>query len=528
MKNLLLLVVVFSVGLVAGGFLLGGVIAKQDKSTGSETDEPQPLYWVAPMDKNYRRDGPGLSPMGMDLVPVYEEDVSGGDDNSIKISAAVENNLGVNVSRVTKEKLTMPVDTVATVAFDESLISHEHSRVEGWIEGLGVAASGDRVSKGQTLYELYSPALVSAQEEYLAAVRSGNRNIIKASASRLYALGLTPTHVKTLAKRGHAKRTISVLAKNDGIVLALNVRKGMYIKPATEILSLASLDSVWVMGEVFERQANLVAQGQAVEVEIASMPGRRWRGFVNYLSPQLDKNTRTLAIRVRLANQDHALKPNMLAKLSVLGEASEETLSIPAQALIKAEHHQRVVKSLGEGRYQSVMVVAGLEGERRRDTEAGQVIERRIQILKGLNEGESVVTAAQFLIDSESNIDAELLRMEAPGNRAEPVESSNRVMTSGKIHKVSDVMGIVNITHEAIPAWDWPIMTMDFSIAETLELSDFKAGESIQFELEKTASGDFQITAIGDEIAPTTDEAMHHEMDHSAMDEHPMHKGESE
>lgn len=499
MKNLILFVVIFALGLFAGQQFLGGGMATMTGESG-DSDEKKPLYWAAPMDKNYRRDGPGLSPMGMDLVPVYEEDVSGGDDNSIKISPVVENNLGVKVAYVTSDKLVMPINTVGTVQFDESRITHVHSRVEGWIERLGVAASGDRVSKGQTLFELYSPALVSAQEEYLAAKRSGNKNLIKASTSRLYALGITPEQVRELAKRRKVEQTISVIAKNDGIVIDLNVRKGMYIKPATEVMSFGSLDSVWVLGEVFERQAYLVQQGQSVEASLGAVPGKTWQGNVNYIYPELDANTRTLSVRIRLSNDDHALKPNMLMDLNILSEADGEPLSIPRQALIKAGHHNRVVKPLGDGRYQSVLVEVGYEGESRTEAQHGLVTENRVQVLKGLKEGDLVVTSAQFLIDSESNIDADLLRMEDPMTPEPLKEPSNKVVTSGKVEGVMEAMGMVNITHDPIPEWDWPTMKMDFPIGESVAMSDFKSGETIQFELEKTGDWEYVITAVGDDI----------------------------
>ena len=205
-KSLLVMTIVFGLGLFVGKTLL--VKDNGADAGATENGEKQPLYWVAPMDKNYRRDGPGKSPMGMDLVPVYEEDNGGSDDNTVTISPVVENNLGVKVSKVQNKALTIPINTVGTVQYDESRITHIHSRVEGWIERLGVAASGDRVTKGQTLFELYSPALVSAQEEYLAAARSGNKNLINASASRLFALGITPEQVNALRKRKKVEQTI--------------------------------------------------------------------------------------------------------------------------------------------------------------------------------------------------------------------------------------------------------------------------------------------------------------------------------
>lgn len=496
--NIIIVVIVFGLGLLAGRSFLSGVSSGTENAGASV--EKKPLYWVAPMDKNYRRDGPGLSPMGMDLVPVYQEDVSAGDDNSILISPAVENNLGVKAATVVTDKLLMPIETVGTVQFDESRIRHVHSRVEGWIERLGVAASGDKVARGQTLYELYSPALVSAQEEYLVALRSGNKSLIKASTSRLNALGITPKQVKALGKRGKVEQTIRVEAEQDGVVIALNVRQGMYIQPAMEVMSIGSLDSVWVLGEVFERQAYLVDPGQQVEATLSAMPGNIWSGYINYIYPELDAKTRTLSVRIRLPNENHALKPNMLMDLNILVEADQETLNVPRQALIKAGHHNRVVKALGEGRYQSVLVEAGLEGQIRSQDEHSMKWEERVQILKGLNEGDRVVTSAQFLIDSESNVDADLRRMEAPAETDSAEDSAKRVISSGTVHKVMADMGMVSITHEPIPEWDWPRMKMDFQVAESVALDALKSGETVRFELEKTGDWDYLLTAVGDDV----------------------------
>jgi len=478
------------------GVVLGGFLSKQfnvlDDSTMSESiSKTTPLYWVAPMDKNYRRDGPGQSPMGMDLVPVYEED-NAGDEGSVEISPVVENNLGVKTGLVKKSHLIMPVETVGMVQFNESKISHIHSRVDGWIEVLNVSAAGDPVKKGQTLYELYSPSLVNAQEEYLAALRSGNKNLISASKSRLFSLGLDEKQTARLERRRKVDQRVKISAEQDGVIIDLNVRQGMHIKPSTEVLSIGSLDSVWVLGEIFERQSYLVDQGQNVEIELNAMPGKTWKGSLNYIYPQLDPKTRTLSIRVLIENSDHFLKPNMLANMRVLSEAQEETLSIPKQALIKAGRHSRVVKSLGGGKYKSVLVEVGFEGV------IDGEIEQRIQVLKGLTKDDKVVTSAQFLIDSESNIDAELARLEKEGE-VEEKPSTNTVHTIGKVNKVMAEMKMINLTHEPIPEWDWPTMKMDFQVANTVDLSLIKTGETLQFEIKKTGDWDYLIVAIGSE-----------------------------
>lgn len=509
MKYLILGILVFFAGLFVGRQWLS-VSESTQVDTGEQ--EKKPLYWVAPMDKNYRRDGPGKSPMGMDLVPVYEEDAAAGDDNGITISPFVENNLGVKVASVTSEKLLMPINTIGVVEFDESRITHVHSRVEGWIERLGIASSGDRVSQGQILYELYSPALVSAQEEYLAAVRSGSQHLIRASRSRLLALGLTSEHVSELAKRGRVEQTIQVRAERDGIVIDLNVRDGMFIQPATEVLSFGSLDSVWLIAEVFERQAAMLSEGMSVSASLTAQPGREWNANVNYVYPELDASTRTLKARVRLPNQDGLLKPKMLMQVAMLAEAKQETLSVPRSALIKAENHARVVKALGDGRYQSVLVEAGMEGLAS-VSEDSELSERRVQILDGLEEGDEIVVSAQFLIDSESNIGEELLRMQKQDKSSTQTSSAVRVMTRGKVEKLMPEMGLVSITHEPIPEWEWPSMKMDFPLGPEISMDRFTPGETIQFELEKTGDWEYLITQAGDKASAGN----MNEMDHAAL-----------
>jgi Cu(I)/Ag(I) efflux system membrane fusion protein len=487
MKKLIIIIFVFLLGGALGskyGAFLGEMMAADgDKNAvgAAESIEDTPLYWVAPMDKSYRRDAPGQSPMGMNLVPVYDEG-SAGEEGTVKISPVVENNLGVKTGRVKKAQLTMPVETVGTVQFDESKISHVHSRVEGWIEVLNVSAAGDPVKKGQTLYELYSPALVSAQEEFLAALRSGNKNLIRASKSRLFSLGLDERHAKRLKQRGKVDQRVKVLAEQDGVIIDLKVRRGMHIKPSTEVLSIGSLDSVWVLGEVFERQSYLVKRGQTVEIELNAMPGKTWKGSLNYIYPQLDPKTRTLSIRVRIANADHFLKPNMLANLRVLSIAKEATLTIPKQALIKAGPYSRVVKALGEGKYKSVLVEAGFEGV----VDGGG--EQLIQILSGLAEGDSVVTSAQFLIDSESNIDAELARMshlsaEAVNTIEKEHLGSKTIKSRGMIESIMPELRKVNLTHEPIPELAWPAMKMDFFVSDTVDLDSVAKGDDISFDL---------------------------------------------
>lgn len=489
-------IIVFLVGGFFGGYLGVNSAYLQslvEKDVGYESDpykkgsEKEPLYWVAPMDKNYRREGPGLSPMGMELVPVYADENSG-NEQLVQITAAVENNLGVKTSVVSRSKLFQPINTVGTVQFDESDIHHVHSRVEGWIEVLHVSSVGDRVEKGQILFELYSPELVNAQEEYLAALRSGNKNLIRASNARLLSLGVEKKQIERLEQKRTVDQHIKVIASKDGVVTDMMVRQGMFIKPSTEIVSIGSLDRVWIIGEVFERQAYLVKEGQEVEVAFNAFPDRTWVANVDYLYPELNPTTRTMQVRISLANPNKDLKPNMFANLSIKAYAQSETLNIPVQALIKAKRHQRVVKALGDGQFKSVLVKSGLTGI---DATTAQPM---VQILDGLNVNDKVVSSAQFLIDSESNIHAELVRMDTHSQSEKSALES--VMGMGVLNDIMLGHNMLTITHDPIPEWDWPKMTMNFDVDASLNLSALTQGEEICFTLLKQQNGSILITEL--------------------------------
>ena len=365
-------------------------------------DERDILYWVAPMDANYRRDKPGKSPMGMKLVPVYASDA--GDGNSVTIAPEVVQNLGIRTATAERSRLWRGIDTVGYVDYDESKVSHIHLRTEGWIEHLVAHSEGERVRKGEKLLELYSPDLVNAQEEFVQALVSGNKGLIRASRERLIALGIPMNQVKQLEKNRKVKQTISIYSPQDGVVSKLMVRHGMYVTPKNQVMSLADLSSVWLLAEVYERQADWVKVGQPAEVSTAFLPGRSWKGKVEYIYPSLDAKTRTLKVRLRFDNPDEILKPNMYTNVKIFGGPKDDAIVIPVEALIRTGREQRVVISLGDGRFESRTVTAGIE--------SGDWVE----ILEGIIPGDIVVTSGQFLIDSEASLKASMTRMSSPDN----------------------------------------------------------------------------------------------------------------
>ena len=390
--------------------LIGGWLAA-DYFTGQQMGEPaaeesalehakkhlDPNY-VCPMHPQIVRGEPGSCPIcGMDLVPV-EQDESGGAE--VTISPAVINNMGVRTAKVERDKLWRRIDTVATVDFDQSKMSHVHLRTDGWLEKLSVRSEGERVKKGDRLFDVYSPTLVNAMEEYVQAIASSNRRLVDASRDRLQSLGIADAQIDRLQQTRNVPQTVSVYAPQDGVVSMLNVREGMYVKPATEVMRLADLSSVWILAEVFETQADWVELGQPADVSLSYLPGKTWEGKVEYIYPSLDPKTRTLKVRLKFENPSEELKPNMYAHVSIYGGAKQAVLNIPRAALIRTGQQQRVIMALGDGRFAPRKVKAGME--------TGDWVE----IVEGLEEGETVVTSGQFLIDSEASLKASLMRMQ--------------------------------------------------------------------------------------------------------------------
>jgi len=479
-----------------GGYSkLAGLISPTSDSGKNDTagGEKKPLYWVAPMDPAYKRDKPGKSPMGMDLIPVYDEGGSDSDTGpgTIKISPEVVNNLGVRTALAERRQLHSKIQTVGYVGYDEDQLVHIHPRVEGWIERLYVKASGDPVKKRQPLYSIYSPQLVNAQEELVIALDRKTPRLIRAAENRLAALRVPSSVIKLLRKTREVEQTITFYAPQSGVVDNLNIRQGFFVKPASTIMSIGTLDEIWVEAEVFERQASQVAVGLSVTMTLDYLPGREWRGIVNYIYPTLNNKTRTLRVRLRFNNKDHFLKPNMFAQVVIHSEATDTAILVPKEAVIRTGSVNRVVLALGDGHFKSINVRVG-----RFDSSSAE-------ILSGLNEGDLVVTSAQFLIDSESSKTSDFKRM-----YHEKSQVPESVRVAATINSLMVEHQMVNVSHQPVSAWDWPEMTMDFSVAKSVDLSPFKPGMTVNIEITKTGDQQFQITNISPPSDRTDDDSL--------------------
>jgi Cu(I)/Ag(I) efflux system membrane fusion protein len=397
MKNKLVPAVTF-IAAIAIGVLLGQWWNGDSATVSPSNGEREVLYWVAPMDPDYRRDEPGKSPMGMDLVPVYADEVDR-EVGVVKIDPTVVNNLGVRTEPAERGPLSRRIETVAYVVYDEDTMQHVHTRVEGWIENLAARATGDTVEEGQLLFELYSPTLVNAQQEYLAALRSNNSALRNASRERLSALGVSAGEIERLEQERTGRQRVRVYAQTDGVIDHLGAREGMYVTPATEVMAVANPGKIWVIAEVLERQAHWVEPGQAATVRLDNAPGRTWQGTVDYVYPELDPVARTLRVRLRFDNADGVFRPNMFASVTILGESTADLVHVPREAVIRGGSVDRVVVALGQGRFRAQPVKIGIE--------SGD----RVAILDGVAAGDTIVVSAQFLIDSEANIEAALSKL---------------------------------------------------------------------------------------------------------------------
>ncbi len=398
-------------GLLSSLFIAGCGSEPPPPSESFETalaDSPQdharkhldPRY-VCPMHPQIVRDEPGNCPIcGMDLV-LKQLDAAGEKHPVVEVSHQMVQNLGVRTEVAKTDTLWKFIQTVGRVDYDETKLVHMHPRAEGWLETLKVRAEGDPVRSGQLLGELYSPEILGAQVDFLIALdqRGGVKNIEKAR-NRLRLLGLAESTINQIQKSRETRNTVPLYAPEGGVMVKLQAREGMYVKPEMEIFTLVDSAHMWVLVDVYEHQIEWLREGLTAEISVPAYPSRKWEGKVEYIYPDLDPRTRTLKVRLGFDNPDGQLKANMFAEATIYGGPKRDTLMVPAEALIVTGERSSVIKSLGGGRFQPVDVVAGAG-------HAGWV-----EILDGLQAGDEVVVSGQFLLDSESSLQASFLRLE--------------------------------------------------------------------------------------------------------------------
>jgi Cu(I)/Ag(I) efflux system membrane fusion protein/cobalt-zinc-cadmium efflux system membrane fusion protein len=389
-----------SVALAAEKELEAGMV---DPETGKKIK-----YWVAPMDPNYIRNEPGKSPMGMDLVPVYEEEGENKEPAStIRIDPVTMQNMGVRLGKVKRKPLTKYIRTFGNITYNETKIYTVNTKFNGWIEKLYVDFEGAKVKKGQPLFDIYSPELVSAQEEYLLAlqqqsslsnssypnIRQGAQRLLEASRTRLRYWDLTDEQIEELETRKKVRKTLTVYSPTHGVVTKKNAFEGHYVKAGTMQYEIADLSKVWVDVDIYEYELPWVRKGMPAEMKLPYIPGKSFHGRVLYIYPYLMAKTRTAKLRLEFSNPDYELKPDMYANIYLKSTMAKDSLVIPQEAVIDSGVRQIVFVAVDEGKFQPREVNIGLEGN-----------DNDYQVLAGLKEGEEIVLSAQFMLDSESRL----------------------------------------------------------------------------------------------------------------------------
>lgn len=379
-------------------------------SSDQPSGEKKILYWQAPMDPNFKSDKPGKSPMGMDLVPIYDEETTANTGRSIiRINPETIQSMGVRTEEVQMTSFGTLVRSYGDVTENVRLQFDIAARVEGWVENLKVQAVGDAVKEGDVLFKLYSPSLISAQQDLIGALGTGHRGRITSTTRRLVSLGVQERVIEEVLSRRKAFQRVPFYAQGDGLVSAMNVREGSYAKPGINLMTLQNYDSVWIDVSVAEQDIPFITKTSTARVSLPALGIKEQIADIDYIYPTIDRATRTGRVRLVLDNPGGALKPGAWADVEFETDVRER-LSIPSDAILKSKDGDFVVVVLGGGRFQPRKIVSGLH------------YKGRTEALEGLIEGDQVVVSGQFLIDSESSLRESFRKMrgasEAPAGGA--------------------------------------------------------------------------------------------------------------
>ncbi len=380
------------------------------------TGERTILYWYDPMHPQYRSDKPGPAPdCGMDMVPMYADEAAAQHNlpaGAVQISPLKQQLTGIRTAAVTRRALTKTVRTVGVVQADETRVRKVHTKFPGWVDTLFVNFTGQAVRAGDPIIAIYSPELVSTQTEYLLARRGyeqlhhspvpdaadGSKTLLDAARRRLLLWNITPQQIRELEETGKPQMSVTLHSPASGYVTVKDVYQGLYITPETELYTVTDLSRVWVLLDVYEYEMPNVRVGTPVTLSLSSYPGETFNGLVAYVYPYLDGKTRTNKVRVELDNPALRLKPEMYASAEI-GAVLGDQLAIPEDAVLDSGTRQIAFVAAGDGYFEP------------RAVRLGQRADGYVAVLDGLKDGEQVVVAANFMVDSESQLKAALNAM---------------------------------------------------------------------------------------------------------------------
>ena len=516
MKTANIVIAIAVLGAVGAGSYWLGARGQAPATSGVAASAPAAnpvqrklLYYRNPMGLADTSPTPKKDPTGMDYVAVYQgEEASAGPagSNRIQISTEKIQRLGVRTEAAAMRALGKSVRAAGKVEPDERRIYAIAPKFEGYVERLHVNVTGQPVAKGQPLFEVYSPELVSAQREYAVAVQgmqamkdagpeaqAGMKQLAESSLTRLRNWGLSPGQVTALMNSGQSQRTISFPSPVSGVVTEKKALQGMRFMPGDMLYQVTDLSAVWVIADVFEQDIGAIRPGARASVTTTAFPNKVFEGRVTYIYPTLKAETRTAAVRVELANPGQLLKPSMFAQVDLAVGASQPVLTVPDSAVIDSGTRRIVLVQLAEGRFEP------------REVETGARAQNYIEVIKGVRAGEQVVVAANFLIDAESNLKAVVGGFgshaghggAAPG--AAPVPAPPATVGhkgQGTVDALDPKAGTVSLNHGPVPSLKWPAMTMKFEAANAGLLAGLKTGQPVSFEFVERQPGEYVVTSI--------------------------------
>ena len=494
---------VVALALAAGaGYWWGSRMQLEPQATQDAKSERRVLYYRNPMGLPDTSPVPKKDPMGMDYVPVYEGEAEAAPTaGQIAISTEKIQKLGVRTESAEVRELDRVVRAAGRIEIDERRVHVVAPKFEGWVERLHVNATGQPVSRGQPLFDVYSPELVSAQREYAIAAQgveslrdaspeaqASMRQLADSSLVRLRNWDIPDAQIQALAKSGAARRTLTLRAPVSGIVLEKKALAGMRFMPGESLYQIADLSSVWVVADVFEQDIAQVAPGAPATITLGAYPGERFSGKVSYIYPTLNPETRTIPVRVELPNPGMKLKPAMFAQME-LARHGEKMLAVPVSAVIDSGTRRIVLVQMGEGRFEPREVSLGARGD------------NYVAVLDGVSEGEQVVVAANFLIDAESNLKAALgsLSQASPAGTAEAQKPRAKPVShrgEGTVEGVDLKANTITLSHGPIASLKWPAMSMEFTLANASLAQKLKPGDRVAFEFVERQPGDYVVTQI--------------------------------
>jgi len=440
--------------------------------------------------------------MGMDYIPVYEGEAEETGSNAIRVSNEKIQKLGVRTEPAAMRLLGKTVRAAGRIEPDERRVFAVTAKFEGYVERLHVNATGQPVAKGQPLFEAYSPELVSAQREYAitmqgleamkdagADAQAGMRQLADSSLARLRNWDLSPSQVTALMKSGQPQRTISFPSPVSGIVSEKKALQGMRFMPGEMLYQVTDLSSVWVVADLSEQDIGLVKSGAKVRVTTTAYPTETFEGRITYIYPTLKVETRSIPVRVEMANPGGRLKPAMFAQVELAVGGKSPVLTVPDSAVIDSGTRRIVLVQVKEGRFEP------------REVEVGARSDNYVEILDGIKDGEQVVVAANFLIDAESNLKAAVGGFGHASHGSQPKPESAKPaavghQAEGTVEGFDAKAGMLTLNHGPVASLKWPGMTMEFQVATPALLSGLKPGATVAFEFVERKPGEWVVTSI--------------------------------